>query len=206
MDEARALEALQTILARPEFAPRRYVNPWRAFWEAVQTLLLDFLRWVFSPVRDVVGGHVGWVQLAVVAVAAVALLAGIVVVVRAIGLAMVRDAAAGTRAAALRRERSDRLWREAHQLAAAGRLREATRALYLSALFALEEHDVLHVEAALTNREHADRLARARPAASDSFATVVQRYDRVRYGNYPVSADSFAELSGLVARARAMAA
>jgi hypothetical protein len=58
------------------------------------------------------------------------------------------------------------------------------------------------VEAALTNREHAVRLARARPATSAAFAAVVQRYDRLRYGNVQVGPDTFAELSDLVQRTR----
>src|SRR5687768_1941006 len=183
MDEARALEALRGILARPEFTQARYVNAWEALWAALAALLIDFLNTLFLPAGEVIAGRGNWVQVAVVLVAAARLLGAGVFVARTVGLPMVRDASTGERAASERRTRSDRLWREAHELAAADRLVEARRALYLSALYGLEEHDVLRVEAALTNREHADRVARARPAASAAFAAVVQRYDRLRYGN-----------------------
>ena len=78
----------------------------------------------------------------------------------------------------------------------------AVRAAYLSALYALDEHAVLHVQSGLTNREHAAQLVRLHPEYGATFAELVQRYDRLRYGRYPITADVFAELSGLVARAR----
>jgi hypothetical protein len=102
----------------------------------------------------------------------------------------------------VRRERSDRLWRSAHQLAAAGDLAEAVRALYLSALYALDERALLRVERSLTNREHARELRRMHPDLAAAFADVVDRYDGVRYGRGPVTPQSFAELSGLVERSR----
>ena len=58
-----------------------------------------------------------------------------------------------------RRERSERLWRTAQQLAASGKWPEAVRVVYLSALYALDERALLHVESSLTNREHVARAA-----------------------------------------------
>jgi len=128
---------------------------------------------------------------------------GVWFVVRAVRLTMVSDAAALSRAQAQRRARADRLWREAHDLAAAGDLPGAVRALYLSALYALEERDVLPVQEALTNREHADRLTRLHPDASPVFVQVVGQYDRLRYGGEPIDGTAFESLRDLVGRARA---
>jgi hypothetical protein len=203
VDETRALAALRDILARPEFAAQGSVDPWDIVWQAVRGLLEDFLGWLLSPVRDVVAGQASWIEAAVVVVAIAGLVAAVVYAARAVGLSVVRDSAPAARAAAQRRERSDRLWRKAHDLAAAGRLAEATRVLYLSALYALEEHDVLRIEAALTNREHALSLARVDPSAAADLAAVVQRYDRVRYGGEDATPAAFADLDALVGRARA---
>lgn len=205
MDEARAVEALRAILARPEFQPAADLDPWQLFWAAIWVLLETFLEWLLAPVREVARGRGTWIEVAVTLVAVAAIVAGIVFVVRVVRLHMVREASLGGRAAAARRQRSDGLWREAHALAEAGRFAEAARALYLSALYALEEHDVLAVHEALTNREHAARLVHLRPGAGRLFADVVGRYDRLRYGNYPLDASTFAELSERVRRARALA-
>ncbi|HET7770031.1 MAG TPA: DUF4129 domain-containing protein [Chloroflexota bacterium] len=203
MDEARALEALTSILARPEFNPQPAFDPWGAFWSAVWDLLVDLLGWFFRPIGQAIEGQLDWFGLALVALAVLVLGAGIWFVVRAVRLNMVSDAAALSRAQALRRARADRLWREAHDLAAAGDLPGAVRALYLSALYALEERDVLPVQEALTNREHADRLARLHPDASPVFVQVVGQYDRLRYGGEAIDRTAYEALRELVGRARA---
>lgn len=205
MDESRALEALAAVLARPELnpPPPRF-DPLGALWAAIWELIWDFLVWLFSPVARVVAGQADLFQVAVVAVALAVIGAGAWFVLRAVRQNMVADAAALARAQAQRRERADRLWREAQDLAAAGRLADAVRALYLSALYALEERDVLAVQEGLTNREHAERLRRALPGAAPAFAEVVQRYDRLRYGGFPVDRPAFDELRTLVQRARTL--
>ena len=202
MDEARALEALTAILARPEFNPQPVFDPWSAFWTAVWNLLVDLFGWFFRPIGAAIEGQLDWVGLGLVALAIAVLAAGLWFVVRVIRVNMISDAASFSRAQVLRRERADRLWREAHDLAAAGDLPGAVRALYLSALYALEEHDVLPVQDALTNREHADRLARLRPGASPVFVDVVGQYDRLRYGGEPIDRAAFDTLRTLVERAR----
>lgn len=202
MDESRALATLRDILARPEFNRQAAPDPWQAFWDALWELLLEVLEWLLSPVRQVVQGQRTWVDLAILIVATIAIVAGVWYLARTVRSHMVREGIVSAREAALRRERSDRLWREAHDLAAAGKFADAARALYLSALYALEERQVLAVQEALTNREHAERAARQRPGTGAAFTAVVQHYDRLRYGNSPVNAHSFAELEALVQYAR----
>ncbi len=205
MDEARALETLRTILARPEFAPRERGGFWDTFWDVLWDLLVDLWAWLTAPVQQAVQGHLLWRDLALLALAVLVLLAGIVFLARTVRGHMVTQAAAGTYETARRRERSDRLWTQADALARAGQLEDAVRALYLAALYALEERHVLSVQDAWTNVEHAQRLAHARPGAGAAFAAVVQRYDGLRYGGATIDETAFRDLRALVERARTLA-
>jgi uncharacterized membrane protein YcjF (UPF0283 family) len=205
--EADALEQLQRILARPEFQ----TDQSRSWWEQLQTAISDMLFNLFvllaQTVGDAAGGREGWVGLVALAVGAISVLAVLVYLVRAIRLAVVREARLKAESLAQRRERSDRLWDTAQQLAAAGDWPAAVRAAYLSALYALDEHALLHVQSGLTNREHATGLAQAHPELDDgTFAELVMRYDRLRYGRFPITAAAYEDLSHLVVRARSMSA
>jgi hypothetical protein len=203
MDENQALERLQAILVRPEYQLDQSRPWWQQLlgplFEVVVYLLARFIQTVF----DASSGREGWFGIAVLVVCVMLIGAALVYLVRAIRLSVRRDS--GVRAASLaeRRERSERLWQTAQQLAAAGQFAEAVRVVYLSALYALDERALLHVESSLTNREHARRLKSVHPEVADTFGDVVETYDRLRYGRYPVSDQTFAHLSGLVARARA---
>jgi hypothetical protein len=140
--------------------------------------------------------------LAVEAVCVALFAVVLVYLVRAVRLSVTRDSRVGSVRLAERRERSDRLWQTAQQLAAAGQLAEAVRLVYLSSLYALDERSLLHVENSLTNREHAHQLSQLHPDVGQTFAEVVQHYDRLRYGRLPITETAFAELSTRVARAR----
>lgn len=109
-----------------------------------------------------------------------------VYLLRAVRLGVVRETRHASASLSARRERSERLWQQAQQLAAAGQFQEAVRLLYLSGLYALDERALLHVETALTNREHAQLLVRLHLPLADSFTHVVEQYDRIRYGHAAV--------------------
>ena len=114
--------------------------------------------------------------------------------------------ASGRRRRPRLRARSDALWQEGLELERAGRYAEAGRALYLSALYALEEHDLLSIQEGETNQEHARRAARAAgagPELGDTFQELVRRYDRLRYGHVDVDRPAVEELRRLVAQTRA---
>ena len=74
--------------------------------------------------------------------------------------------------------------------------------MYLSALYALDERALLHVERSHTNREHAHSLRRAHPALADTFSELVDAYERVRYGHASVPPEAFVEFSGRAERVR----
>jgi hypothetical protein len=200
--EDPALARLQDILARPEYQFEQ-ARPW---WQVLLAPLFDLISYVLArfiqTLVDATAGREGWFGLAVEAVCVVLFAVVLVYLVRAVRLSVTRDSQVGSVRLAERRERSDRLWQTAQQLAATGQLAEAVRLVYLSALYALDERALLHVESSLTNREHARQLSQLHPDVGQTFSDVVQHYDRLRYGALPVTATAFAELSGRVARAR----
>jgi hypothetical protein len=202
VSEAEALEGLRAILARAEFQ-----TPPRPIWER---LLLAARDWLGALIGDVLAGLLegalgrpGGAQAVALLVALAALGAIAVYVLRGVARSFAREARLRAAGAAASRARSDALWAEGQTLGRAGRFAEAVRALYLSALYALEEHGLLRVEAAQTNREHASRAVRAQPALAESFDRLVQRYDRLRYGAYDVDRTAFDEIVVLVDRTRA---
>jgi hypothetical protein len=202
MDEDPALASLQAILAQPEYQ----LHQSRSWWEQLLAPVLDQLSYFAAlfvrTLVDATTGRAGWFGVGVAAVCVLLVVAVGVYLVRAVRLSVTRDSRVGSVRLADRRERSDRLWQTAQQLAAAGDLAEAVRIVYLSALYALDERALLHVQSSLTNREHARQLSQLHPDVGQTFADVVHDYDRIRYGRFPVTETTFAELSNRVARAR----
>ncbi len=205
MPEGQALQRLHEILARPEYRAEESI-PW---WEQLLAPVWDLLRYLLERLIvsaiSASSGREGWIGFVVLAVC-LALIATVgVYLVRAVGISVRRDVSIRAQTLAERRERSERLWQTAQQLAAAGQWQEAVRLVYLSALYALDERALLHVETTLTNREHVRELNRLHPELADSFGEVVESYDQLRYGPSAASAASFDELSQRVARARSAA-
>jgi hypothetical protein len=202
MDENQALARLRDILARPEYHVDQSAPWWQQLLGPVFDLLGYFVARFVQTLGDASTGREGWLGLGVLAMCSVLIVAVGVYLFRAVRLSVTRDSRAGSARLAERRERSERLWQTAQRLAAAGQWAEAARIVYLSALYSLDEQALLHVESSLTNREHARQLSRTHPEVAQTFTLVVERYDRVRYGGLPATQTTFAELSGLVARAR----
>ncbi len=230
MTEAQALERLRLILARPEFQPQP--GPfWERWFTAVRDWLADRLLDLLgllrgAPALDI--RNLNAVQVVALIIALMAVAGVVFFVARGVGLAVSRDARLRAATSARVRARSDQLWQEGQALAQSGRFAEGCRALYLSALYALEEHGLVRVEVAQTNREHAERAVRAEPGLArsshlpdgvaakarsalpgtrnadlgETFSSLVQRYDRLRYGHYEVDRTGFDEISALVGRTR----
>ena len=202
MGEDQALARLREILARPEYQ----VDQSRPWWEQLLGPVFDLVGYLLARLiqmlADTTSGREGPVGFGVFGVCLALVVVVLLYLIRTVRLSVMRDSHVGSASLAERRERSERLWQTAQQLAAAGQLTDAVRLLYLSALYALDERALLHVESSLTNREHARQLSRSHPDLGLTFFEVVDRYDRVRYGRFPVTESTFTELSGLVARAR----
>jgi hypothetical protein len=205
VDEEQALGRLAAILAQPQFQLGAGSGAWDRW---LQSTIASIQAQIVSFLVDLLGvatGRVGWVGPVVLAVSLGIVVAALVFLGRAIGQAIGHDDRLRETSAAERRARSDALWREAQALAAAGRWPEAARVAYLSAMYALDERAVLRLQGGLTNHEHALSLARAHPDRAGAFADLVDHYDRLRYGGYPITAGVFDDLSARVARARAEA-
>jgi hypothetical protein len=200
--EALATAELRSILASEAFQAVAVRRAWDVWREQLESWVLDRLTEWWISIMAAASGREGLLGYAILLASSIAIASLLVMVIRAVRLSVTRDAAHAYRATIARRERSDRFWREAQELATAGRFEEATRALYLSALYALEEHALLKFQETLTNREHADRLAREHPELKDVVGPLVVSYDRHRYGSYPVTNQTYAEMRGLVERAR----
>jgi hypothetical protein len=200
--EDQALARLREILARPEYQ----VDQARPWWEQWLGPVFDLIGYLLARLIQMLGdttsGREGPVGFGIFGVCLALVVVVLVYLIRTIRLSVMRDRRIRSASLAERRERSEQLWQTAQQLAASGHLTEAVRLVYLSALYALDERALLHVESSLTNREHARQLSRSHPDLGLTFFEVVDRYDRVRYGRAPVTESAFTELSGLVARAR----
>jgi hypothetical protein len=201
--EDEALAHLQAILARPEFQYDQSSPWWSRLVSFILAPVFDAIGWLARTTLSAAIGREGWIGVAILILCVVLLAVGAAYLARSISLAIRGESKLRAVSGAERRERSDRLWHEAQGLAAAGQWAEAVRAAYLSALYALDEHAVLHVQSGLTNFEHATRLSRDHPELGGTFAELVRRYDRLRYGHDPVTAEAFTEVSALVERARA---
>jgi uncharacterized protein DUF4129 len=205
MSEDQAIQRLSEILARPEYHVDQSPPWWEQLLGPVWDLVWSLIARLVVTLLDAARGDAGWYGWGVIALCVVLFALVGVYLVRAVRLSVRADARLATASVAERQQRSDQLWRTAQQLAAAGELREAVRLMYLSALYALDERAFLHVDSSMTNREHARRLHSLHPRLGDSFAEVVDRYDRVRYGRAPVTAEVFAELAQRAERVRDVA-
>src|ERR1700687_29343 len=122
MGEDPALARLQDILARPEYQ----VDQSRPWGELLLAPLFDLIGYLLArfvqTLVDTTAGREGWFGLAVEAVCALLIAVVVVYLIRAVRLSVTRDSRVGSVRLAERRERSDRLWQTAQQLAAAGAL------------------------------------------------------------------------------------
>jgi uncharacterized protein DUF4129 len=203
-----ALTRLHAILAQPDYQVERSRSWWDRLWQPVGDLVSSLLVQLAGLVADALAGRSGPVGWAALIAAGLVVLVGIGFVVRAVRLRVVGEVRLLEHSARARQQRSDELYQHALRLAAAGQLDQAARVAYLSALYALDERALLHVQSGLTNRELARQLTAVHPTPElgETFATLVQRYDHLRYGHPGLGAERFADLIGLVERARALAA
>jgi hypothetical protein len=205
MPEDQALDRLHAILARSEYRYDDSVPWWQQMLAPILQYVWDLLSRLVGLVLASASGREGGVGVVVLVVATACLAVAVVYLVRTLRLSVLRQAELRGGSLAERRERSDQLWQAAHQAAAVGDYAEAVRLQYLSALYALDERAVLHVERSLTNREHAQRLRGAHPVLAERFADLVDRYERVRYGRAAVAREAFADFSGRAQHVRTVA-
>jgi hypothetical protein len=96
-------------------------------------------------------------------------------------------------------------WREAEQLAAAGRFTEAAHALYRATLSLLARRAHLRLHPSKTTGDYVRELRMRSSPAYSGFRQFGRRYDRIIYGHGSCDAESYASLladaNGLLALA-----
>lgn len=196
--EQELRQALQYILARPEYQPPK-PSLFDGFYRALARVLDTVLRWIFKPLEWIIdrltrlGGEasptVRW------------LVTGLLTVLLALVLLHLYYTASG---AFGRRRRAapsgDRLpaptldplllTRQAQAAAARGEYREALRLLYLAALLRLDHAGVLDYHPSLTNWSCADAVP-ASSGLAQPFRDLTALADRALYAAAPVNADHF---------------
>jgi hypothetical protein len=192
---AEQLAALNGILDRPEFhaadgrsALDRLLDPVRAWLRWVSLEIVRLLASILDPLGDaVVYGSIiaGLVVLAIVILMTLRLTRGSLT-----GNAEVTEFPRGGRPRATD-ERA-----QAQAYARAGDPRRAIHHQYRAVLLRLDERDHLPFDGALTNRELVPRLTAA-PALADPFAALVERFDRLWYGQTTCTAEEYAAFARL---------
>src|SRR3954471_4742999 len=110
MSEDQALALLRSILARPEYNVERSLPWWQQLLEPVFDFLWGLLTQLVELVYESSTGRQGGLGLVVLGVCGVVLLIGVVYVVRAVRLSVVRENELRNASLAERRDRSDQLW------------------------------------------------------------------------------------------------
>jgi len=196
--EQELRQALQRILARPEYQPAK-PGLFDGFYRALARVLDTVLRWILKPLEWVIdrlsnlGGDasptVRWLVM------------GLLTVLLLLVLLHIYYTASGAFGRRRRAGRSqDRLpglapdpvllARQAQAAAARGEYREALRLLYLAALLRLDRAGVLTYHPSVTNWSYADALA-GRSGLAAPFRDLTALADRALYAAAPVSADHF---------------
>lgn len=199
--DASSLEALEGVLARPEFQwqPEEaslLVRLWRGFWEWVDDLLARLLP---EGGGEAVGDLLSYLLTFFGTLALGLVLA---YVLRDLLTDWVAEAELDpdadaededlTAATALKR---------AQVLSGEGDYRSAVRYLYLSSLLLLEERGLLRYDRSLTNREYLRSVAHL-PQLAAVLRDVVEVFDRVWYGYQPLDDATYARYAERVSDLR----
>jgi hypothetical protein len=93
------------------------------------------------------------------------------------------------------RQSAENLWRQADELARAGRYRDAVRALYLAILTLLHQAALIRYERTRTNGEYADQL-RAHTVLHTPFVRLTGLFEAKWYGERTCQADDYTTCRG----------
>lgn len=175
---AARLQQLATIFQRPEFV--EHDSLWQRFWRWLRSLLPSQAAETSTPASVApLFSWIGWALFGLGVVLLIWLLSSWLqnLVGSFIGDVERRSVAAESdlpaTAAAARTT--------AQQLANAGSYREAVRHLYLAALLALHERELLTYQPSDTNREVLAAV-QAQPVLHEQLQPVVETFDKVWYG------------------------
>jgi hypothetical protein len=196
---------LRDVLARDEFGTREDdpdPSPWNRFWSWVWTQLQRALTWIGQGGEG--SGNAGWALLELLfAATAVGAIGGLIYwVTRAVRRQMAPEVIAIDAGAPEARLSSFLARGEAERLLHEGQFRAALRMLYLATLLRWEEAGRLRFDRSLTNREVLDQAAtRGDTRLVDRLTPLVDRFDRIWYGDLTCSADDYHSFARLAERA-----
>ena len=179
--DRRARHTVDAIARQAAYDRSLGESAWQDFWNAVARLLsriADFFR------GSAAGRHVTLVIVTLI-------VTGVVIHFVVAALAARKEETADSTPA---RERSTDAWREAEQLAAAGRFTDAAHALLAALLTGFARRGEVRLHASKTAGDSArDRARRGSPARS-AFQQVRRRYDAVIFGTGTCDAVEYAAL------------
>ena len=156
-------------------------SAWQDFWSEVERLI----GWVAEFFRgSSAGRHI--------AIVVVALIVTAVIVHFILAAVAGRNQAAAEAAPA--RERATDAWRDAEQLAAAGRFTDAAHALLAALLAGFARRGEVRLHASKTAGDYARELARRGSPARAAFQQFRRRYDAVIFGTGTCDAGEYAAL------------
>jgi hypothetical protein len=187
---AEVQQAVARVYARPEYAERHGLREW------INRKLAEALGWLsdklgsFSELRH---SHpwIFWLVVGWLAIAALALLAHLVWTTVQAARRAEPEAAGGAGKAAKAGPRTAAGWEaEAARLAAAGRLREASAALYQALLLRLDGRGAVRFDPSKTPGDYR-REARPHPDAARALTGFLRLFEPVAFGGRGLDADGW---------------
>lgn len=191
-------DTVAAIVAQPDFATRQR-----------QSLFVRFLQFIFSEIKALLGLARGSIDARIIVVAAVVVIAVIVIsrIVADRRLALRhRLSSAAVGAHASRRD----AWAIAREMAAQGRLVDASHVLYSALLETLSRSGTIRFHPSKTAGDYARELRRVGAPAASDFRDFARELDRAVYGRGTVTRAEFdvllqaaEQIAGVTSRQRA---
>jgi hypothetical protein len=202
---------LNHVLADSRFHPHTWQDdvpaillPLALVVVAIANVIWSLIRWPFDRLWDLfVLFANSWAFGPIMAIGAVAVIVGLILLYRrGLRAILVRQAEIGANRDGLPLTAAEAL-AAARQEEALARYREACHYVLFATLLWIEEKGIARFDRSATNREHLDQLARvAVPGGRvvGALEPVINRFDRVWYGQSFATADDYRDLLALATR------
>jgi len=210
---AAASAALDGILAGPPFVELDWVSKLPEWLQPVARPLADLMKLAQDLIdragqalRDQIFRIIGWVARSPlsIALAFVTVLATLALYRLAFRAAIAGQGESIPPHAEIRLTAGQALVL-AQEHAGAGRYRQACHYLLVSTFLWVDEHGGIEFDPSATNREHLRRPA-LEPALAVALSPLVERFDRLWYGDLPAGDGDYRDMLALAARVRELVA
>lgn len=182
-----AQQTLEAVLADERYSDLGQSTPWEAWLEWLRSLFPEAEEVSQSPAGGATGGLV---RILTIAAAGIILFVIVILLLRATAGLASETALEDGFAAAEEPLTAKQALNRADTVAGDGDYRTAVRYLYLSTLLSLDEKNVIRFDRSLTNREVVRAVA-DQPALAAILRDVVEIFDRVWYGFWPIDRQTF---------------